>query len=381
MAKKILFVAKNIPVPGKPSNRVVLDIAHRLQKRNHDISILFPKEWVPWFLRKHPKYAHLYGLRDWMDNDLPIHPLTYPRLPLPAHAFRLLGAPRFPLHAWSNQEGPFRAVHAHYLLPDAWIALEVARGSRVPLVVTVRSSDIKLLRKVPGSSHTWRLAQKLLAKADRVTTLNGPARSYLREHFQVNALLLPHGIPEQLLEDPVPKEKDVDLIVVAQAIPRKQVDWVIRAFRSFSREASRRLVIIGDGPALAEWQNTAGGDDRIQFPGRLPHTETMQWLRRSAIFALPSYQETFGLVYLEAAAAGCALIGRAGEGVAGVFPEGEAILLPDSYESFERSVHQLLADAALRQKMGRAARARVESLTWPNILDRYEALYAAKEEG
>lgn len=379
MAKKVLFVAKNIPVPGKPSNRVVLDIARRLQERDYDVSVLFPKEWVPWFLRKHPKYAHLYGLQDWMDDALSIHPLTYPRLPLPAHAFRLLGAPRFPLHAWSNQEGPFRAVHAHYLLPDAWMALEAAQGSRVPLVVTVRSSDIKLLEKVPRRSHTWRLAKQLLAKADRVTTLNGPARNFLREEFQVDATLLPHGIPEQLLEVPIPKEKDIDLVVVAQAIPRKQVDWVIRAFRSFSEEASRKLVIIGDGPARPEWENTAGGDDRIQFSGRLPHAETMQWLRRSAIFALPSYQETFGLVYLEAAAAGCALIGRAGEGVSGVFPEGEAILLPDSYESFARSVHQLLADAALRQKMGQAARARVESLTWPKALDRYETLYAAKE--
>jgi len=377
-AKKVLFVAKNIPVPGKPSNRVVLDIAHRLQNRDYKVSVLFPKEWVPWFLRKHPKYTHLYGLEDWMDDDLLIHPLTYPRLPLPAHAFRLLGAPRFPLHAWSNQEGPFRAVHAHYLLPDAWMALEAAQGSSVPLVVTVRSSDIKLLRKVPQTSHTWRLARQLLAKADRVTSLNGPVQDFLHEHFQIDATLLPHGIPEQLLADAVPIEKDIDLITVAQAVPRKQIDWVIRAFQSFQQGSDRQLVIIGEGPSLEEWEKMAGGDQRITFAGRLPHEETMQWLRRSAIFALPSYQETFGLVYLEAAAAGCALVGRAGEGVAGVFPEGEALFLPDSYESFEGSIHQLLADAALRQKMGQAARTRAESLTWSKILDRYETLYEAK---
>ena len=377
MAKKVLFVAKNIPLPGKPSNRVVLDIAHRLQERDYEVSVLFPKEWVPWFLRKHLKYAHLYGLEDWSDHGIPVHPLTYPRLPLPAHAFRLLRSPRS-LRAWCEKAGPFHLIHAHYLLPDAWMAIEAARDTRASVVVTVRSSDIKLLRKVSKSSHTWRLARRLLGQADRITTLNGPVREFLREHFQVDGRLIPHGIPEELLRPELP-EKDIDLIVVAQAIPRKQVDWVIRAFRSFPNGEGRKLVIIGDGPVRPEWENMAGGDDRIQFPGRLPHAETMQWLRRSAIFALPSYQETFGLVYLEAAAAGCALIGRAGEGVAGVFPEGEAIVLPGSYESFERSVHQLLADAALRQKMGKAARVRVESLTWPKVLDRYEALYAAKE--
>jgi len=375
--RKVLFIAKNIPVPGKPSNRVVLDIAHRLQGRGYDLSVVFPKEWVPWFLRKQPKYAHLYGLDAWTDENLLIHPLTYPRLPMPGHAFRLLAASRLPLQDWKHREGPFDAVHAHYLFPDAWMALKIAQGTPTPVVVTVRSSDIKLLRNVSVGSHTWRLAKQVLAKADRVTTLNGPVRDYLQEHFQVEALLLPHGISQDLLTRELP-DKDVDLIVVAQAIPRKQVDWVIHAFRSFPNGEGRTLVIIGDGPALPEWQKLAAGDDRITFPGKVPHAETMGWLQRSAIFALPSYQETFGLVYLEAAAAGCALVGRAGEGVAGVFPEGEAILLPDSFAVFERSIHQLLEDAALRQKMGQAARERVDSLTWQRMLDQYEALYKPK---
>lgn len=370
-ANNILFVAKNIPTPGKPSNRVVLDIAHHLQRRGHRVSLLFPKEWVPWFLRKHPKYAHLYGLRGWQDEGITIHPVTYPRLPLPAHAFRLLGSVRFS----GVDRASFQVVHAHYLLPDAWIGLEAVRDSGIPLVVTVRSSDVKLLRRVSRNSHTWRLADRLLSHADLITSLNGPVRRYIESNFPVQVTLIPHGIPDHLLDEAPPTEKDVDVVVVAQAIPRKQVDWVIRAFRSFPNGEGRTLVIIGDGPALPEWQHLAAGDDRITFPGRLDHGETMRWLRRSAIFALPSYQETFGLVYLEAAAAGCALVGRAGEGVAGVFPEGEAIVLPGSYESFERSVHQLLADAALRQKMGARARQEVGQLTWSKVLDRYESLY------
>lgn len=374
---RILFVARNIPVAGKAGNPVVLQIARHLENRGHELRIIFPKEWVPCFLRKHPKYRHLYGLQAWEYQGIPVVPWTYPRLPVPAHAYRVLVAAQKQLSYPDSASAYYDVIHAHYLLPDAWLALHLGQRSGIPVVVTLRSTDVKLLRKAGRGSHTWRMAAEVLKKVSCTTALNGPVQAFFEEAFGHSSKLIPHGIPQDVILPGVPSDKDVDVLTVAHAIPRKQVDWVIRAFLDAPPEAARKLVVVGDGPARQEWEQLADGDPRILFTGKLPHAEVMQWMQRSKIFALPSYQETFGLVYLEAAAAGNALVGRAGEGVAGVFAEEEEIILPADYTSFRIGLHRLLTSHSLCIQRAQAARQRAAQLSWGAILTRYEEVYAA----
>lgn len=369
---RIRFIAKNIPVPGKAGNPVVLDIAARLQDREHTIDLIYPKEWVPWVLRRHPKYRHLYGLGPWSSQGLFVRPWTYPRLPFPAHAYRLLGT--YALPGWKRQDA-YDLLHAHYLLPDGWLGVRLGQETGRPVVVTARSTDVKLLRKSGPESHTWRLARQVLSRVDTLLTLNGPVRDFFSRHFGVAAEILPHGISEDLIGPDIPAPKDIDVLTVGSAIPRKQVDWVIRAFREAPQADDKRLVVVGEGPSLVDWKKIAAGDSRIQFAGRLPHHAVMALMQRSKIFALPSYQETFGLVYLEAAAAGNALIGRAGEGVSGVFQPTDGMDFPVDYPGFRRVLHELFARPPWRAERARAAWQRVRQLTWPVITDQYETLY------
>ncbi|NRB65219.1 MAG: glycosyltransferase [Saprospiraceae bacterium] len=375
MGKRILFVAKNIPVPGKPSNRVILDIAHFLMDRGYDLDLLFPKEWVPFFLRHHKKFAHLTGLKNWQDGDLSIYPFTYKRIPSPTHAFRLLAGENRKLKDFAERRGGYDAIHAHYLLPDSYMALAIQANTSIPVITTVRSSDIKLLKKVSEESATWELAQNILTSVNQILVLNQPAQKFLQSRFGVPSTILPQGISENLIRTPSLEPRDVDDIVVAEAIPRKRVDWVIKAFLSAPDQQKRKMIVIGDGPALFQWKESTKQANNIDCLGRLPYTETMKWLRRSKIFALPSYQESFGLVYLEAAAAGCAIIGFQGEGPKGVLSEGKAILFPNDYASFERDLHHLLSNHSLCLQLGQQAREEVTRMPWPKIRDRDEELY------
>lgn len=372
---RILFIAKNIPVPGKAGNPVVLEIARRLQERGHNLFVVFPKEWVPWFLRKHPKYRHLYDLLPWEYQDIPVVPWTYPRLPGPAHAYRLLpfASKRLIRHtsSWSTSD----VIHAHYLLPDAWMAVVLGQVYGIPVMVTLRSTDVKLLRKAGRSSHTWRMAGEVLQQVQGVTALNGSVREFFEEAFGVSPHLIPHGIPGEQILPKIPDSKDVDVLTVAHAIPRKQIDWVIRAFLQAPPAVAKKMVVVGDGPCLTEWQQLAGDDPRIFFTGKISHDEVLDWMRRSKVFALPSSQETFGLVYLEAAAAGNALIGRAGEGVVGVFTEEDGMVFPSDYGGFQNDLHQLLTNHTLCTKRAQAARQRATQLSWRAILTRYEEAY------
>ena len=99
-------------------------------------------------------------------------------------------------------------------------------------------------------------------------------------------------------------------------IKRKNVDKVIRECENLDVE----LTIIGDGKELKNLQKLS---KKPRFLGRLSRDKVLEEMRKSDIFALPSINETFGMVYLEAMASGCITICTENDGAAGIIRDGE----------------------------------------------------------
>src|SRR5207244_511825 len=73
--------------------------------------------------------------------------------------------------------------------------------------------------------------------------------------------------------------------------------------------ADIRLWVASDGPQTAELQARTAGDERVEWLGRISDTEKAQRLRGADVFCAPSlHGESFGVVLLEAMAAGTALV-------------------------------------------------------------------------
>lgn len=64
-------------------------------------------------------------------------------------------------------------------------------------------------------------------------------------------------------------------------------------------------------------------DKNVTFTGHLPQHEVYEKMRQSDIFVLPSVGETFGMVYLEAMASGCIVVGTKDDGIDGIIKDGE----------------------------------------------------------
>ena len=86
---RVLFIASNIPTPKRKSNKVVMDIAHRLSG-NYDISVLHPAEIAPFPFNLMKKYRNLAGKEPWDDNGIKVTPFRYLRIFGQKQAFRLL---------------------------------------------------------------------------------------------------------------------------------------------------------------------------------------------------------------------------------------------------------------------------------------------------
>ncbi|MBS1863386.1 MAG: glycosyltransferase family 4 protein [Actinobacteria bacterium] len=114
-------------------------------------------------------------------------------------------------------------------------------------------------------------------------------------------------------------------------------------------------------------------------PGPLPHAVAIEAVRRSAFTVAPSiWAEPFGIVALEAGAAGKAVLASAGGGLRDVVVDGETgrLLPPGDVGALRVAMADLFADRGLRERMGAAAAARVrEAFSPAAVVPRIEAAY------
>jgi len=121
--------------------------------------------------------------------------------------------------------------------------------------------------------------------------------------------------------------------------------------------------------------------DGIFAPGPLPHAVTIEALRRSLFSVVPSiWAEPFGVVALEAGAAGKAIVASDIGGLRDVVVDGETGLLvaPGDRAALAAAIERLLAEPEQRERMGKAAQARVREVFSPEaVVSRYEDAYRA----
>ena len=139
-------------------------------------------------------------------------------------------------------------------------------------------------------------------------------------------------------------------------------------------------VFAGEGrPHEVSWVRERHNERKLKHRMLLPGLVTgarWRWLYRHAdIFALtPVYPEAFGNAFLEAQAAGLPVITSDGGGNAEVVSKESAIIVTrgdDMDEQIVQALRKLLADPALRKRMGEAGRARAATFTWDNTAAGY----------
>ena len=97
-------------------------------------------------------------------------------------------------------------------------------------------------------------------------------------------------------------------------------------------------------------------------------------MSKSDIFCLPSENETFGMVYLEAAANHCAIIGRKYHGIWKNFSDS-AIEYVENKRELRRALKQFIINRRMREFFASNALVEVNNFDWSNILQLYKKVY------
>jgi glycosyltransferase involved in cell wall biosynthesis len=198
---------------------------------------------------------------------------------------------------------------------------------------------------------------------DLLTGVGVPARKIKIIPFGVEAPPTRPGRDEARARLRLPADAFV-VSSLCRLMPHKGVADLIEAMaRVPDPDGALRLVVGGDGPLRAELEAHAARrlGERAAFLGRLPATADLY--AAADVFALPSYEEGFGLVYIEAALHGVPAIGTTVGGVPEAILDGETGLLvpPGAPDALAGALARLRDDAALRRRLGAAAQARANA--------------------
>jgi len=139
------------------------------------------------------------------------------------------------------------------------------------------------------------------------------------------------------------------LVYVGRLIPRKRADALMDVAARLPFDW--RLTVVGEGELRGELEariRRHGLEGKATLTGNVPREKALALMRESDVFVLQSYDETFGIVYIEAMAQGLICVGSRGEGVDGTIVDGENGFLIDARDD-EALYNLLVRIAAMSQ--------------------------------
>lgn len=242
-------------------------------------------------------------------------------------------------------------------------------------------------------SPRLRFLLRLLARRTEVVVcVADEVASYLTQNVGVprrKILVLRNGVDTELFRPGLADEALLGELVigtVGRLDPLKDHLTLLRAFRLLAEQVpNARLVIVGDGPLRRELEAASyslGIGSKVAFLGR--RSDIAGLLRGMHIFVLSSIKEGLPLALLEAMASGVPVVATNVGGIPQVVQDRRTGILcpPGDPARLAQSIHQLIRDDGLRQRLTDAARSLVEtSYSLKSTVSGYESLYTAAANG
>jgi D-inositol-3-phosphate glycosyltransferase len=305
-----------------------------------------------------------------------------------------------------REPGHFDLVHSHY-----WLSGQVGTVARerwnVPLVHTMHTmakvknamladgDAVEPIGRIYGEEEIVRYADRLIAntaeeRRELIEMYDAEPERVAVVHPGVDLEVFRAGRQAEarrVLDVP----EDAALLLFAGRIqPLKAPDVVLRAAAAMLRSdpaLRERLVVAvvggasGSGldqpTALTDLAVELGIDDLVRFVPTVTQPGLADWYAAASVVCVPSHNESFGLVAIEAQACGTPVVAaRVGglstavsDGVTGILVDGHD---PDDYAS---AVHRLLTDPGLREAMSQKAVRHAEGFGWDVTAERTLAVY------
>lgn len=396
---KVLIISHLYP---SSANEVEGIFVHKqvkaLNQKGIDVRVISPMPWAPFPLNhislkwkdyhNVPDRANFEGIDVWYPRHL-----AFPRaLFYASSGWRVYrGIKKIVENIYTGFR--FDLIHAHVALPSGFAALKLKNKYNKPVVVTIHGQDLQ--QTIYRNSACLQSVSYVLNSASEIICVSRKLQQKAIKYISGNnkIAVVSNGIDHK---DILPRQVKfvkqqgcgIMLLSVSNLIQTKGIDLNLYAFQRLCKSYSAlRYVVVGDGPEESGLRNLArklGIDRQVEFLGRQPHDSVMAYMNACDVFVLPSWNEGFGIVYLEAMACGKPVIGCQGEGIEDFVEHGKTGLLvkPKDVDSLVETMDFLLSHPEEAKAMGKQARKLVlENYTWEKNAEKMIKVYEELRNG
>ncbi len=232
-----------------------------------------------------------------------------------------------------------------------------------------------------------RIAQPYFNMLHGRIAVSQPAKEFISSIFPGDYALIPNGVRvDQYQGDIKPfrrlQDGMINLLFLGRGDKRKGLKYLLLAYSKLKWDwPNLRLIVIGPGNPDAECQRIAGERSLrdVLFVGGVSDEDKFRYLRTADVYCSPATGgESFGLVLVEAMAAGLPVVASAIPGYETVLRDGVDGLTfpPEDVRALEESLGRILTDQALRQRLGENAQRRAEVFRWERVARQVMDYYA-----
>lgn len=345
----------SLTVPGGVQMQV-LGLARELRRRGHEARVLGPCDGPP-----PESFVTSIG------NSLPtvangsVAPLA-PDPPAVMRTIRVL------------DEEAFDVVHVHEPL---------APGPSVTAVLTHRHPTVGTFHAA-GVSFLYRVLSPFLARLinriDRKVVVSKDARALVQSYLGGSYEVLFNGVEVAQIQRAATMSREPGarpaIFFCGRHETRKGLSVLLDAFDELPIDAE--LWIAGTGPDTEALQRSVGNDDRITWLGRVSDEEKFARLKAADVFCAPSLGgESFGVVLIEAMAAGTTVVASSLDGYQNVATHNVDALLspPGDASALAASLSLAITDGELGERLRSAGSDRASTFAMSLLADRYLDIY------
>ena len=330
-----------------------------------------------------------------IDRTLPFHVQRIPMALTDWDPLTLASGGRYAQMIWRahaiRQTHRSEQIHCAKILPEGFIAYCLHRYRTTPYLVYAHGEEVQI--SLTSRKLSW-LLPRLYNNAAAIIANSRNTRTLLEQigvhrekihliHPGVNiaAFHVADGTPQYIRQRHCLGSAPV-ILTVGRLQPRKGQDMVIKALPYIQQNVPQvKYLIVGNGEALPHLQQLAYDlhvTERVIFADRVPDSELASYYAACDVFAMPNRQigpdiEGFGMVYLEAGAAGKPVVGGKSGGTEDAIIDQCTGFRVDgaNVEEIATAITALLLDTSKSQSMGACGRRRVEQeFTWEAVVAR-----------
>ena len=259
------------------------------------------------------------------------------------------------------------------------------------LVVLRQSTSVNIatFHAFGGFSPAYELGSRVMGSyAKRLhgrIAVSAAARHFIDRYFPGDYKVIPNGVDTDRFRRAVPIARWQDgtrnILFVGRFEPRKGLIDLLKAYRILRKTGCQcRLLVVGGGPQEREarrylMQRKMGG---VEFLGRVSDEERDALFKTADVYCSPATGgESFGIVLLEAMAAGTSIVCSDIHGYKGVVRRDRDGLLvpPRDKKALAGALARILGDDELRASMAASGLKRAEDFSWPRVTAKVEDYY------